>query len=307
MESEQPHPTRGQSTSTRANIDQSGFIGELSLMSSSSSSSVPVSMISDSGSFPAEISHEILKLTNATCLPPSSKIKVFTDTYFMHLYHIAPIIDRSDMAVANPSILLLQAMCLIGSQLRYPRDQSPTLMSESYYLKIKTLIFTKYESDHFAILKTLCILCFWIITPPVVVSLDASYHWLGVAVRLAYQIGLHRQSSYSKLSNPGAARRIMWFLFVSSIVISVGYSNFSQSADKLQAAAFGRPIFLASQGIDLLPLEHEDFESADTKAEIFIQFTKLNMLLERIVECQDRKAEISHEQVRAITPGQSSK
>lgn len=197
----------------RSPLDQTGYIGEQSLMSSSSS--VPTSVMPKAGSFPEHVHNEILRVTDATSLPPPSKIQVFADTYFKHLYHIAPVIDRADLLVEERSILLLQAICLIGSQLRYPRDQFPTLLSEPYYLKIKTLIYAKHEHDNFAILKTLCILCFWIITPPVVVSLDSSYHWLGVAVRLAYQMGLHRESSYPKLSNPGATRRIMWFLFVS--------------------------------------------------------------------------------------------
>lgn len=197
----------------RSPLDQPGYIGKQSLMSSSSS--VYPLGIPDAGSFPDDVHDEILRVTNAKSLPPPSKVQVFTETYFQHLYHILPVIDRADLVVEEPSVLLLQAICLIGSQLRYPRDQSPTLLSESCYLKIKTLIYTKYEHDNFAILKTLCILCFWVVTPPVVVSLDSSYHWLGVAVRLAYQMGLHRESTYSTLSNPGAARRIMWFLFVS--------------------------------------------------------------------------------------------
>ena len=266
----------------------------------SSSSSAPTYVMLNAGSFPEHIHEEILRVTNATSLPPPSKVQVFADTYFKHLYHIAPVVDRADLAVEEQSILLLQAICLIGSQLRYPRDQSPTVMSESCYLKIKTLIYMKHEHDNFAILKTLCILCFWIVTPPVVVSLDSSYHWLGVAVRLAYQMGLHRESSYSKLFNPGAARRITWFLFVSvSSKSAAACSNACvQVADKLQAAAFGRPAFLMSRSMDLSPPGLEDFESVDTAAGVFIEYTKLNMLLERIVEFQDRKAEISPERVR---------
>lgn len=264
------------------------------------SSSATPHVIPDAGSFPEHIHNEILRVTDAKSLPPPSKVQVFADTYFKQLYHIAPVIDRADLAVEEPSILLLQAVCLIGSQLRYPRDQSPTLLSESCYLKIKTLIYTKHEHDNFAILKTLCFLCFWVVTPPVVVSLDSSYHWLGVAVRLAYQMGLHRESSYSKLSNPGAARRIIWFLFVSlgSSSAIVCSNDCVQVADKLQAAAFGRPACLVSKSMDLSPLGLGDFESADTAAEVFIEYAKLNMLLERIVEFQDRKAEITPEQVR---------
>jgi hypothetical protein len=52
--------------------------------------------------------------------------------------------------------------------------------------------------------------------------------------------------------------------------------------------------------MDLCPLGLEDFETANTTAEVSIEYTKLNMLLERVVEFQDRKAEISLEQVRTI-------
>lgn len=66
----------------------------------------------------------------------------------------------------------------------------------------------------------------------------------------------------------------------------------------MKAAAFGRPAFLLSQNMDLCPLGLKDFEAADTSAEIFIEYTKLNMVLERIVEFQYRNAEISPEKVR---------
>lgn len=181
----------------------------------SPSISVPASGMPKDGTFPEHVHNEILRVTGATTLPPTSKVRVFVDVYFKHLYHLAPVVDRGDLLIKEPSVLLQQAICLIGSQLRYPRDHCPVISSEQHYLKIKTLIYVKHEHDNFTILKTLCILCFWIVTPPVVVSLDSSYHWLGVAVRLAYQMGLHRESSYSKLLSPGVARRIMWFLFVS--------------------------------------------------------------------------------------------
>ena len=53
--------------------------------------------------------------------------------------------------------------------------------------------------------------------------------------------------------------------------------------------------------MDLSPLALEDFESADTTGEVFVEYTKLNMILEKIVEFQDRKAEISLEQVRTVS------
>lgn len=50
--------------------------------------------------------------------------------------------------------------------------------------------------------------------------------------------------------------------------------------------------------MDLRPLHLEDFEAADTSAEIFIESTKLNMVLERIIEFQDRNAGMFPEKVR---------
>ena len=81
----------------RSPLDQPSYIGEQSLMSSSSSASTYVML--NAGSFPEHIHNEILRVTNATSLPPPSKVQVFVDTYFKHLYHIAPVIDRTDLAV----------------------------------------------------------------------------------------------------------------------------------------------------------------------------------------------------------------
>ena len=50
--------------------------------------------------------------------------------------------------------------------------------------------------------------------------------------------------------------------------------------------------------MDLHPLGLGDFESADMTVEVFIEYMRLNMFLEKIVEFQDQKAEISLEQVR---------
>ena len=62
----------------------------------SSSSSAPTYVMSNACSFPEHIHNEILRVTNATSLPPPSKVQVF-DTYFKHLYHIAPVVDRADL------------------------------------------------------------------------------------------------------------------------------------------------------------------------------------------------------------------
>lgn len=182
----------------------------------SPSSSNAASPITKPGTFPAPVYDEVIKVTDATSLPPRSRVQIFADAYFGQVYHRAPIIDREDLLGDEPSVLLLQSICLVGSLLRYPKDQPPMALSEPYYRKIKTLFYANHEADSFVVLKAISLLCFWIMTPPVTVSLDTAWHWLGVAVRLAQHMGLHRESSCLKLPSPGAARRVMWFLFVSS-------------------------------------------------------------------------------------------
>lgn len=161
-------------------------------------------------------SREILKAMDATSLPPRVKVEALADTYFQHLYQRAPVIDRDDLFKGQPSYLICQTLCLMGSILRHPGIQSPLEESDEYYCKAKALLFANHEADHHQVLKALCLLSFRNITPPRVLSLESAYQWLGMAMRLAYQMGLHRESTYSQLENPGNARRIMWTLCVSS-------------------------------------------------------------------------------------------
>jgi hypothetical protein len=160
-------------------------------------------------------SRELLKAMEATTLSPRVKVEALADTYFQHLYHRAPVIDRDDLFREQPSELICQTLCLMGSILRHPGIQSPLEESDEYYCKTKALLFANYEADHHQVLKALCLLSFRNITPPRVLSLESAYQWLGMATRLGYQMGLHRESTYSKLENPGNARRIIWTLCVS--------------------------------------------------------------------------------------------
>ncbi|KAJ6092371.1 hypothetical protein N7467_004340 [Penicillium canescens] len=96
-------------------------------------------------------------------------------------------------------------------------------------------------------------------------------------------MGLHRESTYSKLENPGSARRIMWSLY---------------AADTLQSACFGRPSGIASSEFDIRLVQLADFELSNIQAELFIEYTKLNIILGRMVDCHNRRSEHSPEDVR---------
>jgi hypothetical protein len=162
------------------------------------------------------LSKNLIQAISATTLPPKAQVEAFADSYFDRFYHRAPLIDKADLSTEDPSVLVSQAICMVGSLLRHSGPDSPLGDAEHYYGKVKTLLYTNYEPDQRNVLKALCLLSFRNLTPPKVVSLDCSWQWLGMATRLAYQMGLHRESTYAQLPNPGNARRIMWSLFVRS-------------------------------------------------------------------------------------------
>ncbi|KAJ5775102.1 uncharacterized protein N7511_000113 [Penicillium nucicola] len=226
------------------------------------------------GTARARFSRELVKAMEATTLPPRVKVEALADTYFQHLYQRAPVIDRSDLFREQPSKLICQTLCLIGSCLRHPGIQSLLEESDEYYCKAKALLFANYEVDHHQVLKALCLLSFRNITPPRVLSLESAYQWLGMATRLAYQMGLHRESTYSNLENPGSARRIIWTLCIQ---------------DKLQSACFGRPSIIVGPEFDVQPVQLSDFEDQNIQAKLFIQYMNLNMILGTIVDCHAQK------------------
>ncbi|KAJ6126796.1 hypothetical protein N7523_002408, partial [Penicillium sp. IBT 18751x] len=230
-------------------------------------------------------SKELLQAVEATSLPPKSQIEAYRDSYFKQHYHRAAIIDRADFSTEHPSLILTQAICLIGSILRYSGIHSPIEESEPYYNKVKALLYANHEPDQRNVLKALCILAFRNITPPKVVSLDCSWQWIGMATRLAQQMGFHREETYTQLPNPGNARRIMWFLF---------------AEDKLVTACFGRPSLFGDFDFNIRPLRLEDFEIPDLQAELCIEYTKLNVILGRIVDCHGRKGEVSQEEALSL-------
>ncbi|KAJ5662352.1 uncharacterized protein N7477_009968 [Penicillium maclennaniae] len=232
-------------------------------------------------------SKELLQAVEATSLPPKSQIEAYRDSYFKQHYHRAAIIDRADFSTDHPSLIPTQAICLLGSMLRYSGIHSPIEESEPYYNKVKALLYANYEPDQRNVLKALCILAFRNITPPKVVSLDCSWQWIGMASRLAQQMGFHREETYVQLPTPGNARRIMWFLF---------------TEDKLVTACFGRPSLFGDFDFKIRPLKLEDFEIPDLQAELCIEYRNLNVILGRLVDCHGRKGEASQEEVLLSTP-----
>lgn len=154
----------------------------------------------------------ILEVTKADVLPRPALLRALVDAYFIHVYPLYPVVDREDVLGPEPSVLLQQAVCLAGSLMQH--GPGSVRLCRSQYEKVKTLIHLNHEADNLALLKALCLITCYSVVSTDRVTLDGPWHWLGVAIRMALQMGLHQQSTYARSANAGCLRRIFWQLVV---------------------------------------------------------------------------------------------
>jgi hypothetical protein len=192
----------------------SGFIGDLSLLSCPSDPEPAATSRVDS--LPEDVTDGILQLTKATSVPPTLMAQALMDIYFRELYWIVPVVNRSEVTGPHTPLLLLQSVYFAGGLMRRLKSWPSSSSPEECYKKIKILLFLDYEREKMVALQALCLLSIWSPNAPQVITLDCPWHWTGMAIRLALQFGMHRESSYSN-SVPGrnSSRRLWWFLFAS--------------------------------------------------------------------------------------------
>ncbi|KAL3449668.1 hypothetical protein BJX65DRAFT_305692 [Aspergillus insuetus] len=222
---------------------------------------------------PALAERALLVGESALALPASPLLDAFIDAYFVNLFPLLPVVDRSDVTGDDRSILLLQCLSLLGSHFRYRRP--PSISSPGcLYAKVKSLLDQNYERDPLTTLKALCLIACRSAESPTVVSLDSPWHWLGVATRYALSMGLHREATYHTEGGPR----------LESVGGSGGISLYNQ--DKLQSLCYGRPPAVRLYEIDVEPPTLRDFSIASPDNEVFLQRTKLCILLGKVSDAQ---------------------
>ncbi|KAL3485046.1 hypothetical protein BJX62DRAFT_217726 [Aspergillus germanicus] len=76
-------------------------------------------------------------------------------------------------------------------------DQDSIKFYGAQYDKVKTLIYLNHEADNLAVLKAFSLLTCYSPLSTDQVTLDGPWHWLGMGVRLAIQMGLHKSATYT--------------------------------------------------------------------------------------------------------------
>ncbi|KAF2014273.1 hypothetical protein BU24DRAFT_212438 [Aaosphaeria arxii CBS 175.79] len=204
-----------QEGSAEVSADQGrcGYIGGGSVMADASSSEL-ISCPPMGNLRPRE-TDLIFRSTKALETPPPTLANALTDSFFDELFPIAPLVDRHELTVDGASHLLRQSVYFAGSLVRRSWIHAPAFSPREFYVKIKTLLFLEIEQDPMVVLRALALVGLWSSGSPKVITLNCPWQWTGEALRLASQLGLHKESSYERLgSSKGLGRRVFWGLFV---------------------------------------------------------------------------------------------
>ncbi|EXJ61041.1 hypothetical protein A1O7_05194 [Cladophialophora yegresii CBS 114405] len=198
-----------------------------------------------------------LQFVEADVLPKPPLLAALTESYFQNVFHRYPVADRAHLADPECPTLLKQAVCMAGSLMRPSSSTGGLALSQSLYEKTKMMLFFNHEQDPVTSLAALCLLICWSGNPSNSSSLDCPWQWTGTAIRLAVQMGLHKEVTYTNRPDAGRLRRLWWTLM---------------NADRLQAACFGRPLGLRRSDYDTRMPSAADFDRADISSLVFVHY-----------------------------------
>lgn len=203
--------------------------GQLSQTSQGTSTTHRAAYLGDSG-YMSIFSHEMPENNSSnsqeqiadqrsTQLSPALQ-ESYVDTYFRYCYTWCPILDRDSFQACpefSNSQLLREALALLGSQLSPPLI--PYTKPSEHFHRFRQLFYGNHEKHPLVRICAVMLLYWWSSGPPNVVSIDTNWWWMGASIRLAQEIGLHREPNADRILRPGETegfgKRIWWTLFVS--------------------------------------------------------------------------------------------
>ncbi|EER43125.1 acetamidase regulatory protein [Histoplasma capsulatum var. duboisii H88] len=216
---------------------------------------------------------------DAFVLPDQQLADELVDAYFDHVNPGCPIIDE-DVFMAQyksrdpsdpPSLLLLQAILLVGAHVSRPRPQRDSLKT-AFFRRAKILFDSRVERNRDILVQAALLLTWY--SDPVDDDVSANAHyWVGVAARIATGLGMHRNASSSRMVSIDKRmwRRVWWILVQFDVMVSLLY---------------GRPQAVNLEDCDVQPLTATDFEGCGCRVQIdyVIHYTELCTMISFIVK-----------------------
>lgn len=242
---------------------------------------------SDDGARPPATPNLIPK--DAFVMPPPGVSDALVDAYFLHVHPLFPVLDRDSFYLgyrdcrSAPSILLIQAICLVGSHVS--TFDNVQALKMAFFRRAKALVDGRYDEDRMHLVQA-ALLMTWFSDGGDDVCANA-WWWIGVAARTAIGLGsepvflhlptvhgrltvclVHRDVTHSKMppSDKRTWRRIWWCLV---------------QFDALVSLSLGRPRAVDLDECDVPELTLDDFDSSitPTHAIYVMQNTKLCVII----------------------------
>jgi transcriptional regulatory protein AMDR len=203
------------------------------------------------------------------------------DSFFADVHPGFPIVDQAlfrsqyNDTQNPPPILLLQAIFLVGAHVSNHENvsKSRSLVKMALFRRAKALFDFHYENDRMHLVQA-ALLFTWHFEGADDVSSNA-YYWVGIACRIAFGLGMHRDLSHSTVSRMPSCdkrlyRRIFWTLF---------------QLDTLASLHHGRPMSIDPDEFDQPPLILDDFieGNQELNKNVKIEYCIQNVALCRIL------------------------
>ncbi|KAF0322555.1 fungal specific transcription factor domain-containing protein [Colletotrichum asianum] len=217
-------------------------------------------------------------------LPPKAVVDELLEAYFRHVNPGFPVVDerifmgqyRARDSSNPPSLLLLYAVLLVGAHALYEDDSEKRHLAKStYFHRAKNLLDARFESNRDTIVQAALLLT-WL-TDGLEDATANAWYWLGIAVRVATGLGMHRDAESSTLvqHNKRMWRRVWWLLFQSDVWVSLQY---------------GRPQSIHLEDSNVQKMKVSDFADCgpDAQPESLIQMSELAIIVSKAMRERNR-------------------
>jgi transcriptional regulatory protein AMDR len=196
---------------------------------------------------------------DVSLLPEKEVCDQIIEAFFAKIHPGFPVVDEAEFRSqyadeTNPvPLLILQSVLLAGSHVcDHPKvAKSRSLVKVALFRRAKALFDLRYENNREHLVQA-ALLFTWHFEGADDIGANA-YYWIGVACRIAFGLGFHRDSSPKARSvipvqDRRIQRRLFWVLF---------------QCDVLASLQHGRPLMIDEDECDQPPLAIEDFIEID--------------------------------------------
>ncbi|KAH7186649.1 fungal-specific transcription factor domain-containing protein [Fusarium oxysporum] len=168
----------------------------------------------------------------------------------MDLNNFLSIINTRDGQNGQTSLFLYHAVMFAASafiDMKYLREGGYTTRKsacKSFFQKTRLLYDFDCESDRLTLIQALLLMTYWYETPD---DQKDTWHWMGMAISLAYIIGLHRNPGLTSMTpaKQKPRKRIWWSCCM---------------RDRLIALGMRQPSRIKDEDFDVPMVEESDFE-----------------------------------------------